>query len=545
MRKEEEENKKQQRELQRQQAEAEKQQQQQKVQQQKADAAKKKEQKVAETARQKQLNPAAPAFNPAAPASSRQTPANPAATNSSSTNNQEATTARPPAALPAQKKVPATAASSAAAPTSATNSKKTAANNSTANSAPTVVPSLTAKKAVNKPAAKPSAKPATARVASAPATPAASSTNTRMAAHEHTDFFGADSAVDPHTESKLRAGLLKNVDIKEQREDQIKAMHGLTRATRLRHIGALRKWKSTTQTRGWEHLSLADGFVKYITELAKERGWKATTKLREAANLLGAFSQLPYYTASKLSLYPAREKIVEMAMKQWSTDAKQAQPIDQPQAVASDVKMAVEQEKDTTVRALLMLQWCFAGRQGDIIKAKRDRLSYDEEKGVVKLLFTEGKIVAMGGGPYTLSSTVPEPWRAELARFLRSRPTGEQARLFDESEKLLGAKATAALRAVNSSLNARSIRRGALQAMAAAGVDLDMIQRFAGHSRQLTTLRYLGWASKWTQGQKDMANATHQALGFSLANEQTSEGSQSPTTSMEREDVVNLGAGNI
>lgn len=60
-----------------------------------------------------------------------------------------------------------------------------------------------------------------------------------------------------------------------------------------------------------------------------------------------------------------------------------------------------------------------------------------------------------------------------------------------------------------------SIRRGSLQALAAAGTALPELMRFAGHRRELTTLRYLGWGTAYRAGNAAQANAA--AVGLELA----------------------------
>ena len=53
-----------------------------------------------------------------------------------------------------------------------------------------------------------------------------------------------------------------------------------------------------------------------------------------------------------------------------------------------------------------------------------------------------------------------------------------------------------ALRVINPDLEQRSIRRGALQAMAENGVSEEMLMRFSGHTQVTTLRRYLNWNQK-------------------------------------------------
>jgi len=339
-----------------------------------------------------------------------------------------------------------------------------------------------------------------------------------LPASQMTELFQADSAINPQTESCLLGGCLRNLGVIAVQKQQIHLMRGLSDNTRRRHIRALLNFDFEVYRNGWEKSTLADAIVQYIDMMTARQAWQKTTRAREAANLVGALAQLQFYSSSRIAVYPTRDKKLAMAMKHWEREAKAAQPHDQPTALAADIAEAVElAAEDKVVQALLMLQWCFAGRQGDMLKAQRRAiLDYNETSGEIKMSFKFGKKTARGGDPYTLTSTVPERWRTAVAAYLRSRRRNQM--LFDPSEKMLGARATQALRLANDKLNARSIRRGALQAMGAKGVALDLIQSFAGHQRQETTLRYLGWAAKWKAGQDKQAQAA-KALELGLAME--------------------------
>ena len=65
----------------------------------------------------------------------------------------------------------------------------------------------------------------------------------------------------------------------------------------------------------------------------------------------------------------------------------------------------------------------------------------------------------------------------------------------------------AALRRVSHDLENRSIRRGALQALANAGTPEDVLLLFSGHTNVVTLRRYLGWGSIGTAKRTTMTTA--------------------------------------
>ena len=56
-------------------------------------------------------------------------------------------------------------------------------------------------------------------------------------------------------------------------------------------------------------------------------------------------------------------------------------------------------------------------------------------------------------------------------------------------------------------MEARSVRRGSLQTMALAGVPLETLILYSGHTNEKTLLRYLGWGHAAGARQRQMADA--------------------------------------
>jgi hypothetical protein len=101
--------------------------------------------------------------------------------------------------------------------------------------------------------------------------------------------------------------------------------------------------------------------------------------------------------------------------------------------------------------------------------------------------FRHGKGFA-ARGPYTVHTTWPLQYEALLTSFLYYPPSSGP--LFTQ---FLMPSMLAAVKEVEPQLNLRTLRRGALQTMAAAGTDLEVLRTFSGHTGVEMLKRYLDW----------------------------------------------------
>ncbi len=120
------------------------------------------------------------------------------------------------------------------------------------------------------------------------------------------------------------------------------------------------------------------------------------------------------------------------------------------------------------------------------------------------VMFTDGKGVAFRG-PYTVATFCPPRWRPLLEHLLQRRSRPDEP-LFPASLGTHAARQRAmleALRSARAGLNLRAMRRGSLQHLASAGVDVPTLMHFSGHTVVTTLLRYLGYGrlSATTMGQ--------------------------------------------
>lgn len=137
----------------------------------------------------------------------------------------------------------------------------------------------------------------------------------------------------------------------------------------------------------------------------------------------------------------------------------------------------------------LTLWWTTAARPGDAIYLDFRDMRQQGNNGEVSIKFLKGKGVNLRG-PYTVHTALPKPWMKHKHWILQD--IGREIVPEDQVEHVQ--KLTLlALRKVDTELEARSIRRGAIQTLAAAGATDDTLMMFSGHKSVATLHRYLDW----------------------------------------------------
>ena len=219
--------------------------------------------------------------------------------------------------------------------------------------------------------------------------------------------------------------------------------------------------------------------------------WLPQTHQRELLNLEGALSTLGKYAVNvDFGIALSASSTWRTAKTAWGHLAIQSQPVHQVAATADDIAQAVELSPDPEIRAFLICLWLMCARKGDVAHLRTGDVSLNAQ-GRLSFFVQEGKGVRARRGKYTVTSHCPPAWREELQRFLTAPRTSRN--LFRPS---LGVTSEVldSLRTANPAANCRSVRRGALQAIAMdPEVDEPTLMRMSGHRSVATLHRYLDW----------------------------------------------------
>jgi integrase len=230
---------------------------------------------------------------------------------------------------------------------------------------------------------------------------------------------------------------------------------------------------------------LAVALVEMFSRARQERKWQWSTTTTRMASMQGALRCLPLY-AVEAAVILAGLPVWDQAMR--AARRSQVEEIgSHPPPAEEDEVVALlgKQEVDPSLRLAVLLAWLSAARVGCILQLRRQDVSVTEE--ACSLTFRRGKGVLFRG-PYTVHTRFPaemQPWALPL---LEARRPEEF--LFPA---VSGRQVCAALKAVHPRLEQRSLRRGALLALAGAGVAEEDLLLFSGHTGLTTLRRYLGW----------------------------------------------------
>lgn len=215
-----------------------------------------------------------------------------------------------------------------------------------------------------------------------------------------------------------------------------------------------------------------NGILEAMARLRRDRRWKWSTLLRYLCAISGELKM----HGVKLDNEKWNMAVRGVAIKTREERPRQAVP-----ATAELIHQVVTTTLDKTIAANIAMSWITSARTGCIAQlAKNDVVLLPT--GTISVTFRRGKTVRTRG-PYTVHSKVPPQWMNIVQERLR------EAQPFKTSTRAV----LRALRAVDRHLETRSLRRGALQALASAGVSEEDLLHFSGHTTVKMLRRYLEW----------------------------------------------------
>jgi hypothetical protein len=255
------------------------------------------------------------------------------------------------------------------------------------------------------------------------------------------------------------------------------AFHFLHAETWKRHIRMIKSLIPETAFDSWPAVT---ALLEILERRRRSRQWAWTSMCRAMAETQGAFNNLPILRGTapiRLCDFPAWVQ----ALKGAAARARSERPRIPFAATAASIDTAMASTNHLGKKRLLALSWLLAGRTGDCRQLREDDISRDGN--VLTVTFRRGKTVSRRG-PYSLHTVIPEQW---LWLF---DTKGWEGTLRSATVKDI----LLCLRAADSRLENRSIRRGALQRLASELTE-DELLLFSGHTTLATLRRYLQWGA--------------------------------------------------
>ena len=240
----------------------------------------------------------------------------------------------------------------------------------------------------------------------------------------------------------------------------------------------------------------------FITHEQRSRKLQPQTTFRNFTALHGAMGQLPLYA---MTAFPVRlDDCPEMraACRRWHAASQESQPFGQAACSVQEMYRALSKLEAGPTRLALTLMWLTAARVGCVLQLRKADIEVLLERETIRVTFRHGKSVALRG-PYTIFTAIPPAEMAMLqARLAECTAPTDFVISNDMAPRKRMFLMRSALRSVNMNpnLNNRSVRRGALQALASnPDTDVETLMRFAGHTNPSTTRRYLEWGRLFPQ----------------------------------------------
>ena len=282
------------------------------------------------------------------------------------------------------------------------------------------------------------------------------------------------------TQLRLREGRLPQLPVR-----------GFAVTTIAAHRRALRKLMEIPEK--YRNLPIDEALVMYFTDEAVAKNWQPTTTTVKMATTHGALRILPVYARGAGAMMLKESVLWMQAMKGAARAAKEHR-VNQPLAATWDeVKKAIQLEGNKKVRMALLLTWLTCGRGGDVlllqprdVETRGDRLD---------VAFCKGKTVKTRGSYVVFTQAPPEEFAAEWEEHCKEAQGGKY--LF---HGVKGAQIKDALRRVNKKLEQRSLRRGAIQTLAASGIADEKLLHYSGHTNVTMLRRYLNFGKVSGEG---------------------------------------------
>jgi hypothetical protein len=237
--------------------------------------------------------------------------------------------------------------------------------------------------------------------------------------------------------------------------------------------------------------------VDQFEALREARPWTFSTTTSYVGALYGACvndymseENMKLATHLKPFLATSRFRMYKKELLRLETSTMPNFPV--PATAAEVVKSLEAVDFPVADRAAMVIIWAVCGRVSDVLKLQTSKVEI-ADSGTLRALFLEGKGISATNTPFTVATTLGKHAHM-VSEFIESRRTANEKFLWNDDDRVRAAKnIKRMLVQVNSKLELKSLRRGALHTMSAQGVPETTIIEFSRHTRIPMLRRYLTW----------------------------------------------------
>ena len=222
---------------------------------------------------------------------------------------------------------------------------------------------------------------------------------------------------------------------------------------------------------------------------------------------------------SRLDQYASLEPILlnkestwKDALTKWTKDATAYIPLTASAKLHEIQTSFGKRGLSLGAKVLLLIGWLHAARVASAFRLKVSAMKFDET-GQWQILWTDAKTTAKIG-PYTTPSAINPEYKELVTQWLaRLSPSTATTLLFPKHLRAeIVKEVRAELRSHDEKCTLRALRHGALVALAEAGIDLETVLLFSGHTTVKMLLRYLNRGMSAGKRNAEAAQAARQVL---------------------------------
>lgn len=236
-------------------------------------------------------------------------------------------------------------------------------------------------------------------------------------------------------------------------------------------------------------MQISTAIVAYLSNEAQRRRWRHSTLLKYLCSTQGALGALPVYRRGSIPIPLGTCPIWRQSIRAAAAKARVELPRHPPRATRIHVVSALATTTSLPVRAAIAISWAVAGRVGDVLRLFRKDVQLEGSR--LTVTYRHHKTLH-SKGPYSVTTMMDAADAAHVAKWLLQRSTDLWC---FPNPAGLGPAVRTALKSIDSSLEQRSLRRGALMLMAEKGVPESVLLEFSGHSSIKMLRRYLQWGA--------------------------------------------------
>ena len=252
----------------------------------------------------------------------------------------------------------------------------------------------------------------------------------------------------------------------------------------------------------------------FLFDYAPEDRWTQFKKVAEQRGL-AASTTAAYWIAFQTlrKIMGEAERPEDGKISRFLEARAAASPASHPLPMTTAHARRLMQRMDEPIVTAILLAFVMGQRISDVMQLAGEDLTTNGKNLVIT--FRRGKVIPKIG-PFTLALALDTAVARQMVEMAKGRPGFLFTPANSEAERLeMQSRVRQTLVDLDARLEARSIRRGGLQAMATRGESMESMLRVSKHASEKMLMRYLDWgacAQSHIISVSSLASETHRQM---------------------------------